>query len=188
MGAAKLTLELAGESVIARVVRAAVGSVLARVILVVGPDFDRLVRTLGPLAGHSKLRRVVNPHPARGMSSSLHVGVTAVGRDATGAMVVLADQPFLTGKIIDDLVAVHCSDRKKIVRPAVHGRKTTPVIFPADLFLQLLETRGDAGGREVVNRNRERVVLIEMGSMYDDTDLDTPADLETAAARASTPQ
>jgi len=58
MGAAKLGLELNGEPVIARVTRGAVGSVLDRVIMVVGPDSDHLVRALGPLAEHSKLSRV----------------------------------------------------------------------------------------------------------------------------------
>ncbi|MCA1961300.1 MAG: nucleotidyltransferase family protein [Desulfomonile sp.] len=188
MGASKLSLELLGEPIIARVVRAAVGSALDRVILVVGPDSDHLVRALGPLGAHSKLHRVENPHPEHGMSSSLRSGMREVRPGADGVMVVLADQPFLTGKVIDHLIAAFCVDREKIVQPAVHGRTTTPVIFPAALFSQLCEVVGDVGGRDVVNRNRSRVVIQEIGSMYNDIDLDTPADLETAAARASIPR
>jgi len=186
MGAAKLGLELNGEPVIARVTRGAVGSVLDRVIMVVGPDSDHLVRALGPLAEHSKLSRVENPRPDRGMSSSLRAGMFALGPTTDGAMVVLADQPFLTREVIDHLIARFCADPEKIVQPAVHGRTTTPVIFPAALFSQLREVVGDIGGRDVVNRNRDRVVIQEIGSMYDDIDLDTPADLVKAAARAST--
>jgi len=188
MGAAKLGLEVDGEPVIARVIRAAVGSVLDRVIMVVGPDSDRLVRALGPLAEHSKLSRVENPRPDRGMSSSLRAGMSAIAPTADGAMVILADQPFLTGEVIHHLIGKFCTDREKIVQPAVYGRITTPVIFPAALFSQLSEIVGDIGGRDVVNRNRDRVVIQEIGSMYDDIDLDTPADLEKAAARASTPR
>lgn len=187
MGAAKLTLELDGVPVIARVVRAALASSLSRVILVVGPDSAGLILALGSLAEDVRLSRVVNPTPERGMSGSLHAGVCAVQPDAVAAMVILADQPFLSAEVIDGLVAAYCHHREKIVRPGVRGRTTTPVIFPADLFPQLLATRGDVGGRDVVNRNRDRVVEIEMGSAYDDTDLDTPADLKKAAARARTP-
>lgn len=188
MGAAKLILELDGEPVITRVVHAALQSVLARVVLVIAPDSSRLIHALGPIASNVKLHLVVNRYPERGMSTSLHAALAAVGPEATGAMVVLGDQPFLTREIIDALVGAFCTDQEKIVQPAVRGRPTTPVIFPADLFPQLLETVGDVGGREVVNRNRDRVVIQEMGLNYDDSDLDTPADVEKAAARVSARQ
>jgi molybdenum cofactor cytidylyltransferase len=62
--------------------------------------------------------------------------------------------------------------------PLVMGRRTTPVIFPGMLFPELMDETGDIGGRNVLKRHADQVVELEMGQEYDDTDLDTPEDLE----------
>lgn len=177
MGTPKLLLEIAGRPLVSWVVQAALGSALDRVVIVEGASDCGLEAALGTIAEDLKVSRVVNPHPERGMSSSLIAGVSAVGADTAGALIMLADQPGLTSEVIDELVAAFQTDRSRIVVPSVRGRRTTPVLFPADLFPELLKTTGDVGGREVANRNTHRIVEIDMGSRYDDSDVDTPQDL-----------
>jgi molybdenum cofactor cytidylyltransferase len=75
------------------------------------------------------------------------------------------------------------ADPGKIVMPTVKGRRTTPVVFPHDLFGELRAVTGDVGGRDVLNRNQDRVVSLEMGEAYDDVDLDTPEDLARMMGR-----
>jgi molybdenum cofactor cytidylyltransferase len=117
------------------------------------------------------------------MASSLEIGVSSASAQSSGAMILLGDQPGITAEIINQMLGVFQGDDKSIVRAAVNGRQTTPVIFPADLFQELTRGTGDFGGRFVVDRNKERVVLIEMGSRYDDSDLDTLEDLEKMALK-----
>lgn len=179
MGAPKLVLKIDGLPMIGWVVRAALESALERVILVTGPDREELRAALGNLWGHPKLKPLVNPHPESGMSSSMIVGIGSVNKGAAGAMILLADQPRVTPRIIDQLLEVFRKNREKIVVPTISGRRTTPVIFPAMLFSDLAKTTGDVGGRDVVNRNPEKVVKLEMGSDYDDTDLDTPEEFKS---------
>jgi molybdenum cofactor cytidylyltransferase len=178
MGAPKLTLEIEGVPIIRHVVRAALESELHRVILVIGPSDSRLVEALGPVATDPLLSRAVNPSPQAGMSSSMRKGMESLDSEAAGVMILLGDQPGITGNIINKLIAAFRREHTKIIVPYVLGRRTTPVIFPATLFPELMEEAGDIGGRNVLKRHAEQVVEFEMGQEYDDTDLDTPEDLE----------
>jgi molybdenum cofactor cytidylyltransferase len=177
MGKPKLLLDMHGRPVLWWVVRAALESELARVLLVVGPDAEGVTARLKDLETASRMHIVSNPQPERGMSSSMIAGLAHVDASAAGALVMLGDQPGITSTVINDLMAAFRKDPERIVVPAVRGRRTTPVLFPRSLFPDLIRIQGDVGGREVLNSYPDRVVLVETGPYYDDTDMDTPADL-----------
>ncbi len=183
MGKPKLTLEIEGIPVIRLVVRTALESELHRVILVMGPPDLRAMEALRPLAKDIRLLQVVNPHPEAGMSSSMRKGMESLDRRAAGVMILLGDQPGITRSVINRMLAEFRRERTKIVVPLVRGRKTTPVIFPATLFHELMDETGDIGGRNVLKRHSQEVVGIEMGQEYDNMDLDTPEDLDRARHR-----
>jgi molybdenum cofactor cytidylyltransferase len=178
MGRPKLELEVGTIAMIARVVRAALDSPLDRVVLVRGPAATNLAKALGDMARDHRLCLVVNERPERGMASSLAAGIVAVGSGTAGAMILLGDQPFITAAVIDELVRYFQRDTRSIVVPLVSGRRSNPVLFPSCLFGALTEVRGDVGGRYVLQRNSERIVEVEMGSSYDDSDVDTEGDLQ----------
>jgi molybdenum cofactor cytidylyltransferase len=178
MGAPKLTIEIEGISIIRRVVSAALESELHRVILVHSPSDSGVKEALGSVETNPRLSQVVNPYPQAGLSSSLRTGMEALDREAAGVMILLGDQPGITGNIINELLATFRREQTMIVVPIVLGRRTTPVIFPATLFSELMEETGDIGGRNVLKRHADQVVEFEMGESYDDTDLDTPEDLD----------
>jgi len=178
MGRQKLLIDIGGIPVIARIVRAALRSRLNQVILVTGPTNCELLESLRPDDTDERLLIVVNNRPQEGMSSSLNTGMRMVRKGTSGIMVILGDQPFLTSAIINRLLDEFKKQTDRIVAPLVHGRRSNPAIFPADLFPELKMVRGDIGGKSVLHRNHERLVGIEMGGYYDDTDLDTPEDLQ----------
>lgn len=184
MGSPKLRLEINGVSLLARVVRETLASKLHRVILVVGPGHLPDIGDFGQRElREGRLHLTVNQRPEEGMASSLRQGMEAVDTGASGVMVILADQPGLTASVINRLLDSFLRLPEKIVAPCVKGRRTTPVIFPAGLFVQLMRETGDVGGRNVVNGNLDKLVQIDMGSHYDDADVDTPADLNELRRR-----
>jgi molybdenum cofactor cytidylyltransferase len=182
MGQAKLAIEIDGITLLDRVVGAALDSRLERVIVVLGPS-QQVPRPQSRKDEGPRLRIARNPSPERGMSSSLRTGLAEVSSSASGVMTLLADQPWLTPMVIDTLIDSFHRYGDKIVAPEVHGRRSNPVVIPRRLFGELEEVTGDAGGRSVLNRHSESVVLIKMSSFYDDTDLDTPEDLAAARER-----
>jgi molybdenum cofactor cytidylyltransferase len=178
MGRPKLVLEIDGIPIVARVTRAALESHLKRVILVSGPHPNDIERVLDDLCFHSKLAHVTNLRPELGMSESVGIGISNIDFEASGAMIILADQPLLTSEIIDQLLNVWSKDSTRIVVPTIRGRKTTPVIFPKPLFPELQQVTGDIGGREIIDRHPQHVVFVEIGTMYDDSDVDSDSDYE----------
>jgi molybdenum cofactor cytidylyltransferase len=178
MGRPKLTIEIEGIPIIRRVVRSALESELHRVILVIGPSDSGVKEALGAVTADPRLSQMVNPYPQAGMSSSMRTGMESLGHETAGVMILLGDQPGITENMINKLLAAFLKVRTRIVVPLVQGRRTTPVIFPAMLFPELMEETGDIGGRNVLKRHADQVVELEMGQDYDDTDVDTPEDLD----------
>ena len=178
MGCQKLLIKVRGIPVITRVVSAALGSRLNRVVLVTGPDNSELLQWLRPDDTDKRLLIAVNDCPEEGMSSSLKTGMMKIPKETLGVMVILGDQPFLTSAIINKLLDEFEKQPDRIVAPLVEGRRSNPVIFPNDLFHDLTMVSGDMGGKAVLQRNSARLVGIRMDDYYDDTDLDTPEDLQ----------
>lgn len=184
LGRPKLTVNVAGIPLISRVTRAALDSQLSRVILVTGASNSGLLEAIGEMALDSRLVVATNPDPELGMSSSVRTGVRILEKDASGAMLILADQPFLTSSVIDRLLAAFDTEPERIVAALIRGRRSNPVIFPAALFSELEEIQGDVGGRYVLRQHENIVVGIEMGDQYDDEDLDTTEDLQRILRKA----
>jgi len=176
MGYCKLNAELAGSSVIQRVMDSALNSELDRVILVSGTDlrFDIVLDD----AIFPKFKKIYNLNPERGMAWSIRNGLESMEPDTSGAMILLGDQPGISSENINELVEEFRWNKDKIVVPFVRGRRTTPVIFPVRLFQELCSVTGDTGGREILRRHAEDIKRVELDSCYDDTDVDTPEDLE----------
>jgi molybdenum cofactor cytidylyltransferase len=184
LGRPKLTVNVAGIPIISRVTRAALDSQLSHVILVTGVSNSGLLEAIGEMALDSRVVVATNPHPELGMSSSMQTGMRILEKDASGAMLILADQPFLTSSVINRLLEKFDKDPDRIVVASIRGRRSNPVIFPAALFSELEGTQGDVGGRYVLKRHENIVVEIEMGDHYDDEDLDTTEDLQRILRKA----
>lgn len=183
MGVPKILIEFDGDTVMGRVVKASLGSGLHRTVLVAGASDRDALEAIAGTEG-SRVSVVVNPNPEDGMSSSLRIGLAALGSRRSGVMILLGDQPLITADTIDRLLSVFRLNSNKIIVPVIHGRRTTPVIFPARLFPELMAVKGDVGGRDVLKSHPDEIMQVEMGSSYDDTDLDTPEDLDRFLSRA----
>lgn len=148
-GGAKVAWPLGGSPSVLRVARAALGAAkVAETLAVTGGPWAGAVREV--LAG-LPLKLVDNPDYAAGQASSLCCGLKALGADITAAMFLLADQPFITSQIIDDMVKFMEESEAPLVAPARDGRRLNPVLFDLDRFgpdLRCLS--GDRGGRDII--------------------------------------
>ena len=179
MGGSKVALPLEGRAMVTRVVDAALGSQLAETVVVVGNDAD----TVCELLRDRPVRTVKNAEFARGMSTSMHAGLEAIGHECDAALFMLADQPFVTTALIDLLIEAFARSGQAIVRPEVSGRPANPVLMPARLFAELLEESGDRGGRRVIHRHAAELCLVPVHDPLLVTDVDSPEDYERARRR-----
>jgi xanthine dehydrogenase accessory factor len=130
-------------------------------------------------------RVVINPDYAQGMSTSIQAGLRAI--DAEGALIVLADQPFVAPGTIDLLIDEHRRTRAKVVIPTYNGFRGNPVLVDRSLFAEMMEIRGDIGCRAVFGEHRESIVKVPVDDRGVVTDIDTPDDLHRAEGATPPP-
>lgn len=111
-----------------------------------------------------------NPNADLGLSSSLHRAVDAAAKTkAQALLIVLADMPFLVAAHINALIAACDND---IIASVDGGQSMPPAIFPRSTWPLLLDTKGDAGARQILAQ--ARYLAAPIGSLLD---IDTPDDL-----------
>lgn len=112
-----------------------------------------------------------------GMGATLACGVRA-SADADGWVIALADMPFILPATIA-AVAQALRDGAPLAAPLADGRRGHPVAFGREYYAELSALTGDIGAREIVSRDRTRIVLIGVNDPGIHRDIDTPRDLES---------
>ena len=124
---------------------------------------------------------VVNPHPERGLSSSLQLGIDAVP-PGHAALVLLVDQPTLAPEIIAAVLAAR--GPRPMLAAEANGRLAPPVLIEPQAFSVVATVGGDIGLREVFRAHPELVHAVPVAAHA--PDVDTRADLERLEARLGT--
>lgn len=178
MGQNKLLLPVGDEGLLRRAVRAAIEGGLDPVLVVLGHEAER---AQGELAGLGSAV-VLNPRYALGMNTSLDSGVAAVPPEATAAVVLLGDMPFVTAPMIRTVVARHREGGAPLVASRYGAVPAPPTLYARVLFAELRGGEGEGRGREVVRRHADEVAWVEWPASALE-DVDETDDLERARAR-----
>jgi molybdenum cofactor cytidylyltransferase len=176
-GPNKLLAELSGKKLVRIATEQALASKASEVIVVTGHQADLVEQALAGL----KVKFVRNPDFAGGLASSVKAGISAVSRDADGAVICLGDMPLIDSGLIDRLIEAFAPDRGNlIVVPVADGRRGNPVLWSRRFFKELMTLDGDIGARHLIARHAEAVadVPVEGNSAF--LDIDTPQALEAA--------
>jgi molybdenum cofactor cytidylyltransferase len=177
-GPNKLLAKLGSKPLVRIVAEAALASKASPVVVVTGRDADEVRATLEGLP----VTFAHNPDFAEGLSTSVRAGISGLGAEAAGALVLLADMPHVTSEMIDRLVgAFEPAKGAAIVVSTVGGRRGNPVLWARRYFSELANVTGDTGGRELIAAHRDAVREVELGEAAA-IDLDTPEALKAAGA------
>lgn len=171
LGRPKLLLPHHGVPLLRRAVDTAVAGGCGEVVVVLGADHEEY----RPLLAGLPVRTVVNAEYRQGMSSSIRAGVEAVSDHAQGAVILLADQPFIDAGIVRRLIETYHSSGMKIVTCQYGGVRGVPTLFDRALFLELLILEGDQGARQVMATYPRHVTAVEIPAAAA-RDVDTPDD------------
>jgi molybdenum cofactor cytidylyltransferase len=144
---------------------------IADVIVVTRPEDAALRAVLQA----EEARIEICPRAREGMGASLAHGIRA-SFDADGWIVALGDMPRIRAETIQ-AVAAALADGAIIVAPTYRGTRGHPVGFAATLRGALAALSGDAGARDVLRAERDRLRLLDTDDAGVLADVDTPADL-----------
>lgn len=167
MGAAKLALPFAGRTILEATLEAvAVAGLPALVVL--GGHADRL----RPLVCGAAV--VDARDHDLGLAHSLRAGIAASPAEWAGALIVLADMPWVRPDTYRRLAAA-LAGGAVAVRPSHAGQPGNPAGFGRALFPRLLTLEGDCGAAALMDRVDARNVQVDDPGVH--RDIDTPADL-----------
>jgi molybdenum cofactor cytidylyltransferase len=177
MGRNKLLLELGGESLVRRAVRAAIDAGVDQVVVVLGHEEPRVRAELEGL----RCLAVVNPDHAEGAGTSVRTGVRYVDAGADALVVVLADMPFVTAEMIGTLVARYKATRAPLVVSHYGEVQAPPTLYDRALFGELLQIPGERCAKQVVRHHEGEAAIVDWpeGALRD---VDVPADYDGVRA------
>jgi molybdenum cofactor cytidylyltransferase len=179
MGANKLLAPLGGEPILRHVVTAALASRARPVVVVTGNQADDIAAALAGL----DVRLAHNPDFADGMSTSLRVGLAALG-DADGALICLGDMPRVSAAHLDAIIAAFDPGRGAgIVVPTFERKRGNPVLWARRYFAEMSSLTGDVGARSLLDRHTDDVLLLPVADAGVLLDVDTPDALAALSTR-----
>ena len=180
-GGGKLLAPIGGRPILQHVLDALAAAGIDHVVVVLGSDAAAIEAAIDWRAE----RRVINPDPDRGLSSSLTLGFDTVGPDAAAILVALGDQPLVSAAVIRSLLEAPARKGRPIVVPVYAGeRGRNPVLVRRPAFALVGEATGDRGLGPVLEALPDLVA--EVAADGTNPDVDTPLDharaIETAWA------
>jgi molybdenum cofactor cytidylyltransferase len=146
---------------------------IEKVILVLGHEADTVRGALGRVAQDEKLEIVVNRDYRKGLSTSLRAGLEKAREGGCDAAVfLLGDMPMIDTNVLDTVIARYREANCRICYVKTNGPAGHPIIARRNLFGEFMKVRGDIGGREVLRKNAQWSLAVELGSEGTDIQLD----------------
>jgi len=171
-GGGKLLAIIGGRPVLQHVLEAIAGAGVDDVVVVLGAEAPAIEASID----WRTERRVVNPAPQDGLSSSLRVGFDALPATSDRVLVALGDQPRVSIATIRALLDAQPTTKRPIIVPQyADDRGRNPVLVGRAAFDLVTATSGDRGLGPLLAAHPELVQEVPMEGA--NPDIDTPADL-----------
>jgi molybdenum cofactor cytidylyltransferase len=169
----KQLLPYQGQTLLRHAAEVAAASPCRPLVLVTGALHDELLPEIDGLPFHV----VRNDSWADGMGGSIAAGLAELETASEAAkvdavIVILCDQPLLTDEVIGQLIVQFQATGQPVVASAYAGTQGVPALFSREIFGQLLELRGAAGARELLQQYAHLPTVDFVGGA---TDVDTEA-------------
>ena len=177
----KLLLPIGGEALLVKLVASVCASDVGQVLVVIGHEAEKIRRELNEFP----LNFVYNPNFSEGMTTSIKYGVKVVSHECDGLLICLGDMPFINTSEINKLIHAYVKNRIKgeglIVVPVFKRQRGNPVLFSIEFRNDILEHKKKSGCKEVIMKNSDSVMEIEMDNEKMLLDVDTMEDYQSVS-------
>ena len=177
----KLLLPIGGEALLVKLVASVCASNVGQVLVVIGHEAEKIRRELNEFP----LNFVYNPNFSEGMTTSIKYGVKVVSHECDGLLICLGDMPFINTSEINKLIHAYVKNRIKgeglIVVPVFKRQRGNPVLFSIEFRNDILEHKKKSGCKEVIMKNSDSVMEIEMDDEKMLLDVDTMEDYQSVS-------
>ncbi|MEW5988770.1 MAG: selenium-dependent molybdenum cofactor biosynthesis protein YqeB, partial [Chloroflexota bacterium] len=175
MGQTKQLLPWGDTTILGRTLRNLAASAIYDVWAISGHDAEA-VEAEAAAHGVNTLR---NTHYVEGeMLSSLQLAVQRLPTDRAAVLVTLADQPMVGPATIDQLLVAYWQGYGELLAPSYQGQRGNPVLIGRPYFDELLALPPGAAPRDLLQKHRTHLRLVEVNSDSILCDLDRPEEYE----------
>ncbi|MDR6226786.1 CTP:molybdopterin cytidylyltransferase MocA [Desmospora profundinema] len=94
-------------------------------------------------------------------------------------MIILADQPLITVKMINHIIRLYQTRKEKYIASCYRGVPRPPVLFDSEMFPDLYQIQGDEGARRILRKDPDRGLKIEYKHGKSFLDIDTPSEYQS---------
>ena len=171
IGVNKLLLPYKGKCLIEHLLDVIIKCDFSKIILVAK---DKALIDLGKKRG---IEVIYNKHADKGQSEAIKLGIQN-SLNASGYAFLAGDQPFIDCEMLNLLITNFSTNSDAIIVPTYKEKRGTPVIFPNNYQKELLNLKGDVGGKAVINAHLDKVKYVEVNSSEQLWDIDTLDDYE----------
>jgi molybdenum cofactor cytidylyltransferase len=171
LGEPKQLIELGGQPLVRRAAMSALEAGAHPVVVVLGSGGDQILPALDGLPG---VRVALNTRWETGLASSLGAGLAALTAedDVDGALLLLADQPFVDAHTLKALVDAFGESR--IVASSYSNTVGVPAVIGREYFGELASLQGDRGAGPWLKRQAS---VTPVPLPVSPLDIDTPDDV-----------
>ena len=171
MGRPKQLLPYNGKSLLEHTVDTANDAEANPVIVVLGANATLLEKEID----EKKVHIVENKEWEEGMASSIRCGLNTllqIAPSADAVILMVCDQPFVSASLLNELITTQKNSGKLIVSSQYENAIGPPALFYKTIFPELMDLKGDAGARKIVEQhsNDTTTVLFTKGSIDIDTE------------------
>ena len=169
----KLVKKYKNRYLINHILNTLIKSKIEKIIVVLGFEKSRVRKII---IKNKKINFVFNENYKSGMSSSIKAGLKRISERSIGFLIVQADMPLISKKIINSLYYDIKNNSKEIVSPIYKKKMGNPVGFKSSMTKILSKTRGDVGAKKIIKRNKKNLSLIKVNSKSIFKDFNTQKD------------
>ena len=144
-----------------------------KIIVVLGFQSSKVKRII---IKNKKINFVFNKNYKSGMSSSIKTGLKRISKKSIGFLIVQADMPLISKKIVNTLCYAVRNSNKEIVAPIYKRKMGNPIGFKRSMTRILNKTSGDSGAKKIILRNKKKLGLIKVNSKSIFKDFNTKRD------------
>lgn len=180
-GENKLLKKIDGVAILNYAVKNILGSTIDEIIIVLGHEKE-IVENIIPK--NKKIKLVYNKNYKSGIASSIQTGLNFISTKSKAFFVCLGDMPNVNQNIYNKLIKtknkynkkLKSNLRKEIVIPTYNNQEGNPVLFSIFMKKKIMEIKGDAGAKKIIELSREKVLNVPLKSDGIILDFDTKED------------
>ena len=127
-----------------------------------------------------KIKCIYNKKYKSGLSSSIQTGLKKISKKNIGFLIVHADMPLVSKRIINVLCSAVKNKNKEIFVPVYKKKFGNPLAFRYSMIKFLKKIKGDKGAKKIIKTSKSKIKLIKVNSKSILIDFDQLQDFPSA--------